>query len=259
MSSVHSDMAVRAASDRVLQVVSATGVVAPAPIQVECPRFSGSLAMLFACVREKKVDLLDIPLFPICEAYFAYLIDSDLADLDEAAAALAALAYLLERKAWGLLPTPEPEPENDEPLDLVAPTVYEFDLAIETLRQYHLERSRLFFRPSESGPDPYEVPLVLGDVSAADLARAFEAVLRRAHPDPMDMPAKPRLSLSEQMALVLSVLSKHWRPLGALLEEPFTKAEVVYWFLALLELIRLGQAAVRLEGEEVEFARASVR
>ena len=76
------------------QVVLPTGIIAPPPIQVESPRFSGSLAMLFACVRERKVDLLDIPLFPICEAYFTYLMDSELADLDEAAAALAALSYL---------------------------------------------------------------------------------------------------------------------------------------------------------------------
>ena len=85
--------------DPTLAVLSPTGVIAPPPIQVECPKFSGSLAMLFACVRDRKVELLDVPLFPICEAYFAYLMESDWANLDEAASALAALAYLLERKA----------------------------------------------------------------------------------------------------------------------------------------------------------------
>ena len=239
------------------QVVLATGIIAPPPIQVESPRFSGSLAMLFACVRERKVDLLDIPLFPICEAYFTYLMESELADLDEAAAALAALSYMLERKAWGLLPTAEPEPEeSDVPLELAAPTVYEFDLAIETLRRFHDERSKRYFRPTESGPDPYEVPVVLGDVSAADLARAFDAILRRAHPDPVDLPAKPRRSLSEQMAIVIGILTPDWKKLDDLIEEPFTRSEVVLWFLALLELIRLGQATVRLHEEMVEFARS---
>jgi segregation and condensation protein A len=238
-----------------LAALSPTGVIAPAPIQVECPKFSGSLAMLFGCVRDRKIDLLEIPLFPICEAYFTYLIESELADLDESAAALAALAYLLERKAWALLPTPEPEPEQDEAMELIAPTVYEFDLAIETLRRFHDERSRRYFRPVESGPDPYEVPVTLGDVTAEDLARAFESLLRKAHPDPMDMPAKPRRSLSEQMVFVLSQLDDEWRNLEQLVQEPYTRSEVVYWFLALLELIRLGQAAVRLGEETVEFAR----
>ena len=247
----------RASKDHTPQVVTAASVIAPSPIHVESPAFSGSLAMLFSCVRERKVDLLEVPLFPICEAYFNYLIEAELADLDEAAAALAALAYLLERKAWALLPTAEPEPEQlEDPMELAAPTVYEFDEAIEALRRFHEERSRRFFRPVESGPDPYEVPVTLGDVTAADLARAFEALLRRAKPDPMDMPAKPRRSLSEQMGVVLKALTKEFRSLEAIVTEPFTKTEAVYWFLALLELIRLGQAAVRLEEEKVEFARA---
>lgn len=242
--------------DKNLPAVMPTGVIAPSPIQVESAAFSGSLAMLFACVRERKVDLLTIPLFPICEAYFNYLIEADLADLDEAAAALAALAYLLERKAWALLPTPEPEPEDmEEPLELAAPTVYEFDVVIETLRRFHDDRSKRFFRPSETGPDPADVPLNLGEITAEDLARAFEALMRRAQPDPVDLPATPRRSLSEQMVVVLSSLSREWRTLDRLMLDPFTRTEAVYWFLALLELIRLGQAAVRLEGEEVEFAR----
>ncbi|HRK20748.1 MAG TPA: segregation/condensation protein A, partial [Fimbriimonadaceae bacterium] len=193
----------RDSKDKNLPAILPTGVIAPSPIQVESPAFSGSLAMLFSCVRDRKVDLLEVPLFPICEAYFNYLIEAELADLDEAAAALAALAYLLERKAWALLPTPEPEPEElEEPLELAAPTVYEFDVVIDTLRRFHEERSRRYFRPSETGPDPADVPLNLGEITAEDLARAFEALMRRAQPDPMDMPAKPRRSLSEQMGVV---------------------------------------------------------
>ena len=69
------------------------------------------------------------------------------------------------------------------------------------------------------------------------------------------MPAKPRRSLSEQMAIVIGILSPDWKKLDDMIEEPFTRSEVVLWFLALLELIRLGQAAVRLHEETVEFAR----
>src|SRR4051812_16701440 len=93
---------------------TALGGIAPPPIHVTTPTFDGSLGTLFRCVREHKVQLLDVPLFPICEAYFIYLLKAELKDLDEAAAALAALAYLLERKAWALLPVEEPEPDMDE-------------------------------------------------------------------------------------------------------------------------------------------------
>ncbi len=127
--------------------VSALGVVAPPPIHVHSEAFNGSLAMLFNCVREHKVELLEVPLAPICEAYFEYLLTSPETSLDEAAAALVALAYLLERKAWLLLPGPDPEPEELEtPLTPPEPSVFEFTSAIEALRVWHDERSRFFFR-----------------------------------------------------------------------------------------------------------------
>ena len=57
------------------------------------------------------------------------------------------------------------------------------------------------------------------------------------------------------MVLVLRALTDAWQTLDALLPTPFTRADAVFSFLAVLELIRLGQAAVRLGGDGVEFAR----
>ncbi len=233
--------------------ISALGVIAPPPIHVETPTFSGSLGTLFACVRERKLDLLEIPLFPICEAYFTYLITGNKHELDEAAAALAALAYLLERKAWLLLPVPEPEPEFDEPMELPDPTAHEYRIAIETLQIWHEERSHVFFRSPEAGPDPYELPYTLGNVSISDLARAFERLIRKAHPEPPEFMAKPRKSLEEQMRMVLQVLTQDWQPLEDVIEPIFSRSDLVYWFLALLELMRLGQVLARVTDGHVQF------
>jgi segregation and condensation protein A len=236
--------------------VTALGVITPPPILVEAPAFSGSLAMLFQCVKTRRVDLLDVPLAPICEAYFGYLIGSSVPRLDEAAAALVALAYLLERKAWMLLRVDEPEPEADEAMELPEPTTYEYAVAIDALRIWEEERSRRFFRPIEAGPDPYELPFVLGNVTVTDLAVAFEKLLRKANPEPVAMPAKPRKSLAEQMNVVLLAITDEWRSLDDLIVRPFTRTDAVYWFLAVLELVRLGQIAVRLHDDGVQFANA---
>jgi segregation and condensation protein A len=238
------------------QPISPLGLVAPPPIHVESPKFTGSLAALFVCVRERKIDLLDVPLFPICEAYFLYLLDSSRADLDEAGAALAALAYLLERKAWALLPTPEPEPEHEEALELAAPSVHEYVTVIEALKIWHEEREQRFFRNVDPSTQ-YEVPIEIGDVTPCDLARALERVLQKAKPEPFEPLAKPRRSLTEQMGIVLAALDHEWRPLERLAQEPYTRSEIVWWFLALLELIRLGRAKVKLAEEDVLFMRGS--
>jgi chromatin segregation and condensation protein Rec8/ScpA/Scc1 (kleisin family) len=247
-------------AEQSLHGVTALGVIAPPPIHVQTPTFEGSLAMLFKCVRDGRVDLLGVPLMPICEAYFAYLLTAKLENLDEAAAALVALAYLIERKAWALLPIAEPadeEPVAEDLLELAGSTAHEFALAIDALRTWHEERSQKFFRSPEAGPEVYELPYQLQDVTPADLARALERVLRRAVIEPVQPLSKPRRSLSEQMRVVLKALRGEWQGLDVLIEQPFTREDAVYWFLALLELIRLGQAVVRLGADDVEFARAA--
>jgi segregation and condensation protein A len=239
--------------------IPALGVVSPPPIHVETDVFQGSLATLFACVRDHKVDLMGIPLAPICEAYFAYMISAVEGDLDEAAAALSALAYLLERKAWLLLPVPDPEPEYEEPMEEIPPSSHEYRLAITALSIWQEDRDKIFFRSPDAGPDPYELPYSLANVTPEDLARAFERLLKRAIPDEIEPLNKRRKSLEEQMDIVLARVSSDWQTLEAMVEVPFTRTDVVYWFLALLELIRLGKVMARVNEDDVEFALATVR
>ena len=248
-------MASRATLDS--PAISALGVVSPPPIHVQTPTFDGSLGTLFQCVRDHKVDLMEVPLAPICEAYFAYLLQTPGVHLDEAAAALIALSYLIERKAWALLPVFEEEPEMEDPLELPSPTVQRYNEAIEALQMWQEERSKWFFRDFEGGPDPYEVPYTLSNVSSNDLAAAFERVLKRAKPDPVTPLGAPRRSIAQQMAVVLKALAKDWLSLDVIVPDEVTRTEAVYWFLALLELVRTGQAHVRVQEEDVEFARAA--
>ncbi len=231
------------------------GVVAPPPLHIQTPLFEGSLASLFACVRDRKLELTDVPLYPICEAYFQYLLQSQIDTLDEAAAALAALAFLLERKAWSLLPTPEAEPEMEDELSSLPSTVHEFGDAIQALRLWHDERSRIHFRTSEGLPQGYELPFTLEDVSILDLARAFERLMRRANPEPASNTSRPRRSLSEVMGQLIARLKAEPAPLHHIVPLPIARSEAVYWFLALLELIRLAQVRVHRLDDELLFAR----
>lgn len=234
--------------------VTVLGVVAPPPIHVEGPRFSGSLATLFQCVRDRKLDLRGVPLAPVCEAYLDYLCTTSNWDLDGAATALEALSYLLERKAWILLPTPEPEPDFHEPSALPEPTTDLFDEAIAALRDRKELRDRLFFRGPDPDQDPYEPPTEGRPVTIKDLARAFERLLAKATPVAFEPPTERRRSLTEHMRVVLRALRPEGRTLEDLVPAPFTRSEAVWWFLSLLELIRLDQAQVRFEGDELVFA-----
>lgn len=242
-------------------VVGPLGVGTVPPLEVQCEAFSGSLAMLFQSVRQHKVDLMGVPLVPICQAYYAYILDHCGEDLELAASALVALSYLLEKKASLLLPSPEqaePEmPEDGGDFEYV-PTIQEFELAMSELQSWHESRSHNFFR-GPSSEVVYELPYDLSEVTSGDLARALERLLRRAVPEKPEILGKPRRSLADQMTLVARELPLEFALLENIVVGEFTRSEIVWWFLALLELIRLGQARVKVEGEEVFFARAEGR
>lgn len=233
--------------------VTALGVVAPPPLHIESPHFEGSLALLFHCVREHRVNLLDVPLGPICESYFLYLLNAADQNLDEAAAALVALAYLLERKAWALLPTPEPEPELEEILELPGMTA-DLDGVIGALIMFQEARSQTYYRTEDSG-DVFELPFEVGEVKPRDLAMALERILERAERTPDAPIHKARRSLADMMRVVLAAIPSSFTRLEDVLPERYTVEDAVYWFISILELVRLGQCGLRVEEEEILLAR----
>lgn len=239
------------------QLSAAFGVIEPPPIQIETEAFQGPLATLFLMVRDHKVDLLGVPLGPICEAYLRYLMEGASQCLESHAVAVSALCWLLERKAWMLLPVEEAEeePEAHDAIDPVEPYVQEFLPAIGSLLDKKDEREHLFFRTGDQS-SLYELPFETAAVSTLDLAKALEAVLARAKPDAPERLDKPRRSISEQILIVMRELRDIPLPLEELLSSEFTRSEVVWWFLALLELIRLGQACVTMHDGIVKFGRS---
>ena len=231
------------------------GFYAPPEIHVECDAFRGSLATLFECVREQKIELLGVPLAPICEAYFAYLLENAEHDLESAAVALAALSYLLERKAWLLLPNASDEPEGDEVLEAILPYIDEFKPAITALRELKESRESVFFRSLNGSGDAFEMPLDSSSVTIDALGKALVRLLERARPDLNGSLTQDRRTLSEQMVVVMQALPAEFASLDEIVVGDFTRSDVVWWFLALLELIRLGQAVVKLRKGEALFRK----
>jgi len=219
------------------------------------PEVGGSLGTLLVCVRDHRLDLREVELAVLCEAYYHYLLQDSELDVDGAAAVLAALAYLLERKAWLLLPAEVEEPEvyeDDEALP--APDAERYQLAGQTLVAWHEERQEWFFRSTEPDQLPYELPYELDDVSAHDLAHAFQRVLRKAHIPADPILGRPKRSLADQMTFIVSRLNSSYASLTSIFPARFTREDAAYWFLALLELVRSGRARARVSADDLEFA-----
>ncbi|MBV6457679.1 MAG: Segregation and condensation protein A [Fimbriimonadaceae bacterium] len=234
-----------------LETVDGSLVGVPA-ISIECDAFSGSLAAMFVAVRRHKVDLLDVPLAPICSAYFEYLSSVGDLDIDSLAAGIAVLSYLVERKASGLLQSDGPEDEFEEPMEAIEPYIESFAPIMSELYGREELGDQRFFRTVDGAP--YEMPYEFASVQIEDLAIALESLLKRAHPDPVPAMGRPRRSLADQMLVVAAAVTHEWRTLDRLVVGDFSRTEAVWWFLALLELIRLRQVAVRSDGDQIQFA-----
>ena len=232
--------------------LSSTGLAVPPPIHIEAPPgFQGSLVTLFHLAREGRVDLAGIPLTPVCREFLAYLENLGLEDVDSAGAALLALAYLVERKAWSLLPIADPPPPQELP-ELPEPTAHEYAMAIDELDRRHEERGHLFFRAG-AGDETYDLPFELGTATAKQLARAFERLMEQAKPLDVEPLGKHRPSVADVMkAVLMRVKSLEGKATFAdLLEEPYTRLDVVFVFLAVLELARVGQIRVDVVEDDV--------
>lgn len=221
-------------------------------LSIECEAFSGSLAAMFVAVRKHKLVLCDVPLAPICAAYLDYLNAQEQTDLESFAAGTALLAYFVEKKVVFLTDGETDEVDDEENLAPLESTVHEFDGLIQELLERDTRAGQRYYRTTDGSP--YEMPYDFGKLSASDLALALEALLKQAKPNPVASMGRPRRSLADQMAVVLRAMSREWRTLDAIVEGDFTRHEAVWWFLALLELVRLKQVAVRIDENQIEFA-----
>jgi segregation and condensation protein A len=203
-------------------------------------------------VRECRIELAEIPIAPICVEYATYLRETGYAEIDCAATGMFGLAYLVERKAWGMMPDGR-EPEEPDGLDaLSSPTAATYGPAIDQLLAGKEERDLLYFREFGLPTGHYELPRDLSGIRTEDLVAAFRRLLERARPDTAEELRTRHVSMAELILRARQVLGRRDGVLfEQLLPQNFTRLDVVWTFLAMLEMIRLGLCRVTLKEESL--------
>jgi segregation and condensation protein A len=218
-------------------------------LTVSLPEFEGPLDLLLHLCRTNEVDLSRLPVRTITDQYVRNLEAMQFQDLEQAGAFMVLAATLMYLKSKLLLP---PDTTGDELLDEEGEALRD-DLA-DRLRAYarvqaagawlgqrEAEQALLFGRPGSALPPPEEIPLE--DLSVHLLEGAMRRLIdeqRRRRPREVD-PSPP--SVLERMSEILSLLRSTWSLLfSAVVGPERRRAELVVTLLALLELMRLGQA-----------------
>lgn len=214
--------------------------------------FSGPLDMLLYMVGKAKIDIKDIFVSEITDQYIRHVQQMDTLDMDDASSFIQMAATLLEIKSRSLLPKP-PEPEEDDPETLLIRQLEEYALfkQIAADMQGFERAAALVF---EKLPEEYPLPPPSFDIEGLTLKglmEAFSAVLARA---PRQEPhegqhmaqriIRDQHSVPECMLSIVKRLKKGSLRFANLFDVTPHREAVITYFLALLELLRLGRVKV---------------
>ena len=195
------------------------GILDKVPYEVSTPVFEGPFDLLLHLITREQVDIYQVSLSSIVDAYVATLQDLQALDLDVATEFLLIAAVLLELKARRLLPGQDDAPPEEElalweERDLLLARLFEcktFKDAAGALRRLMDGAARSF--PRTAGlEDPFVelVPDVLAGVTAEQLRQAY---LRATAPRPtarvmLDHVAPVRASVAEAVEELVDELPR---------------------------------------------------
>ncbi|MGH7902553.1 MAG: segregation and condensation protein A [Candidatus Dormibacteraceae bacterium] len=215
-------------------------------LEVATPVFEGPLELLLALIEREDLDILEVPLAGVTEAYLREVAAMEAPDAGEMSEFLWMAARLLLLKSIRLLPGEDPDPED---VDLLG---WEEDVRrrLEEYRVYKEVARQLMERVAEepfSFPPPAREVDVDGQeepIEARLLLGAFQDVLARVPPRPLTLAGRA-WTLEEKLdALEVRLAAGPIELVGLILESE-DRLEAVVVFVAVLELLRRGRVRVR--------------
>ena len=214
--------------------------------------FDGPLDLLLHLISKAQINIRDIFISEITDQYIQAVSEAPDLDMEEASDFLVMAATLLEIKSRAMLPKP-PEPEDGiDPEEELIRRLEEYKRireSVDSMKEFEEAAKKLFTKlPDEFPLPPQETELV--GLTLQGLTEALKRILARRPEEPADDrkfdPRKIHRDEHTVQGCMLGLL-KRIRHCGGqmLFEEAFsecpTREEVVTQFLALLELLKLGE------------------
>jgi segregation and condensation protein A len=229
------------------------GAVPESGLTVRVEAFVGPLDLLLHLCRTNEMDLSRLSLRAITDQYLAHLESVQFQDLETAGSFMVMAATLIYLKSKLLLPADPDDPgemldEEGEALKReLEERLHEYARvkALGTwLAEREAEQTLIFGRTTAELPPPEDIPLE--DLSVHLLQRAMQRLIEdQKGRVPRQIEHNP-LSVLERMSEMLELLRSTWSLLFSSVAGPERlRAEWVVTLLALLELVRLGQARAR--------------
>jgi segregation and condensation protein A len=234
--------------------------------------FEGPLDLLLYLIKKEEVDIYQVNLTQLATQFIEYIDLMRMLDLEIAGEFLVMASTLMYIKSRELLPVDqqvaaEEEEEGEDPRwELIRQLVEykKFKDAAAQLQELETRQEHVYPRlPVKPEFDAAEAPLRT-NVSLFDLINAVNLVLKRVNEQRVDTRDifEEKWSVSEKIQTLMNLLQeKTALKFSDLFAQATSRSEVVVTFLAMLELIRLGQLSAKQDEAfgEILIVRAEPR
>ena len=218
------------------------------PYTVELDAFRGPLDLLLYLVKREEVDVLDIPITRLAEQFLEFLSLMKELDVELAGDFLVMAATLMEIKAKSLLPKLD-EPRDDgrpDPRGELVKQLLEyrqFKDAAHALEQRAEAHAARLPRTAPAEPAGTKAAPGVKPVELWDLVSAFARILRETQASTTATTVlqdeTPQQAYEEQIRAAVAARGR--LALRDLLTPPMHRLRLIGLFLAMLEVIKLGQ------------------
>ena len=219
--------------------------------------FDGPLDLLLTLIGKAQIDIRDIFVSEITEQYLEIVRNALDLDMDEASDFILMAATLLEIKSRAMLPKPPKSEEDTDPETELIRRLEEykrFRETAESMKEFEDAAKRVFTKLPEEYPRPPQ-EIELTGLTLDGLREAFLRIWQRKpqfDDDPESNHYAPRNIHRDSHTVqdcMLNLMYRIKKKKKIRFEDAFSEAptreEVVTYFLAVLELLKLGQMHAR--------------
>ena len=231
-------------------------------LSVKLNVFEGPLDLLLHLIDKNKIDIYDIPIVEITAQYLDYIRQMQREDMNVMSEFLVMAATLIDIKCKMLLPKEVNEDgEEEDPRAELVQKLLEYKMykyASLELKDMNLDAGKNYYKPAtipkevleyKEEIDPAEV---IGDVTLAKLNEIFTQVMKRTvdRVDPVRSKfgtiEKDEVRIEDKMDDIrASIRGLKGINFKTLLEIQATKINIIVTFMAILELMKVGDITIR--------------
>lgn len=231
-------------------------------LEFKINEFQGPLDLLLHLIEKNKFNIFDIPIVEITEQYLEYVNAMQESNLDIMSEFLVMAATLISIKAKMLLPKEEEEEEDEEdPRAELVRRLLEYKMykyASYELKDMEMDAVRAYYKPAsipdevkqyKEEIDPAEV---VGDTTLAMLNEIFNQVMKRTvdRVDPIRSKfgtiEKEEVRIEDKMDEIrTNVKGLKGINFRTLLEMQASRINIIVTFLAILELMKVGDIVIK--------------